>query len=303
MRRARVTVLTALACALAAPAWAQPERGGSPAQRGEQGRQRGEPDRPRGEPRNPRDGFAPDRDAPPGFDGRFMRQRIQDELERSRRDTERYERALRRLDEGDAPPEVWRQMREQRDEHPVIREITDDDRARVIAYLREHAPQMGERLAAAAKDHPRGADFIIGRVLAQLHEIDRLRAEDPEMGEVRESALHVGLQMRQAVMRLHSSRHDGDEAGETEAENTLRGLIGEQFDLDGRARESEIRRLSEELDRMRAEHEQRLAQRDQIIEEQLEKVKNDPHPGGPPGRGPDGDRPGRSRRHAPDDAP
>ena len=294
MRPTRTICAAAMACALVLPAAAPPRRDAPPPGRGEPGDQRDEPGRQR-------DQLAPDGDAPPEFDGRLMRQRVQEELDHSRRQCARLEQALRRLDEGDAPREVWREMREQRDERPVAENITDDDRARVVAYLREHAPEMGERLAAATREHPRGADFIVGRVLAQLREIDRLRSEQPELGEVRERALSVGLRMRQAVMRLHHARQEDDAEATGQAETELRGLIGEQFDLDRRIRGFEIERLGEELARMRAEHEERLAQRDQIVTEQLEQLKNDPRPDGPPD-GPNG-RPGRQRRPGPDDGP
>lgn len=262
---------------LGSVALAQPERGGPPDENRRQMRER-----------------IAERLQESGADRAVMKRRLREEVERTKRTQERMERAIAELDEGAEPREVVRMLRETREERPWSREVSDDDRARALGFLREHAPQMAERLGAVIESGGAMGDRMVARIASELREVDHARARDPEIGAARERALVTGLALRMTHERYRESKRRGDEEAAEKARAELRDLIGTQFDLEARMRGFEIERLRDRVERLQTELDEHAAKRDDVIDKHLERLVR----GGPPD---DGER--RERRERKPESP
>lgn len=163
------------------------------------------------------------------------------------------------------------------------------------------------KIKGAMNDNPAIAGRILDRMEPMVREIKSER--NPEMKALRVRDLTLGFELLGATRAFAEARR-ADPEGEAAktAEATLRGLLGEHFDLRTQMHQQEIVLLERRISQIREDLESQQSGRDSMIERRLESVKRgfrgrgeprrDGEPksdGEPPAdrRDPDGKRPPR----------
>ncbi|MBL4590328.1 MAG: hypothetical protein JKY96_00055, partial [Phycisphaerales bacterium] len=149
-----------------------------------------------------------------------IRHRLQEAIVRGERQLERNREALEKLDNGETPTAVLRNIRRynlrpnrlQQEERKNAREGTDrpDRKSRLVevyAFIGEHIPELNDQLVQMAAVDQRAADQIVMRVLPRIDSVMQSYKNDPELGELKINELRAGLGFVQAI-RLYRSLED-----------------------------------------------------------------------------------------------
>lgn len=225
------------------------------------------------------------------------------------RSLEQVQRALRLLDEG-APPEQIRSAirqaehgRDQAPDRPAARgkrspggkrgpgarrhddhdepafaradrptdELGPDERQAAMEFLREHNPEMAQRLTRAMRENPEEAERALGRILPRLmprvRELRELRERDPELFEFRIREMADGRDVMAATRRVGEARRSGE--GEEEAIAHLREALAGQFEHRLEMKRHEIATLERRMGELREQLERQQDEREQWIQNEL----------------------------------
>ncbi|TVQ60646.1 MAG: hypothetical protein EA378_11205 [Phycisphaerales bacterium] len=191
-----------------------------------------------------------------------VRERLEHRLAQARRLVERLEGAIRQLDEGGEPGEVARGralLDGSRGEPPPragrrgegprseSREVTPED---VAAFLREHLPELTERIEALAAERPQAAVEGLMRVFApQVAAI--LHTPDEAMRDLRTREMVNRYRLMQAGQAVRAARQRRDAEAAREGEARFVELAAEQHTLRREAVELEIRAIERRLGELR----------------------------------------------------
>lgn len=183
--------------------------------------------------------------------------------------------------------------------HPwATRQATPDE---VLAFLREHAPTLAERLGQLREDDPQRAEGMLMRIEPRVSEVLSAQEHDPELGELMARDFTLGIRFIDAARQYMKARATGDSAAVEDAKSALRELAGEQVDLRLARREHELKMLVQRIKSMQDEVEQQRNDREKLIDDMVEQVGQGRFRGGPdgdrPGRGGPPEGPGRRERH------
>ncbi len=226
-----------------------------------------------------------------GQDRAVVRARLQRRLEETRKAEERITQALERLEAG-APVEEVRDIADgpgrggrggrrpggagpedgRRPDGPPPGAGPGVDRARIMGFLREQAPEVADRLEELRARNPEQFERLMGRMGTRVREL--MAERDPRLKAARLA------EFRHVQRVAESSRHLADlirkgapaeEIGKTRGE--LRALLGEQFDLRMERHQAEIGALEERLAKIRREAGDSASRREEIIQKGLERAE------------------------------
>lgn len=228
-----------------------------------------------------------------------IRKRLDDELRRIERDRENLARrekrvrdAMARIDAGERPGAVMREMEEGdgegmrpggRLEGPPpggeVRRapLSPEDRERLVRFLEAEMPDLARRMRGMADQAPGEADRMYGRLAPRVMELMELRHEDPEMAEIRVREFRASLAMVSASRELREAVRTTEEgsAERQRARRTLRAALAETFDAKNDARALEIRRLGERIAELEEELDEQRRNRDRLLDEEVERMESD----------------------------
>jgi len=242
------------------------------------------------------------------FDPAALRARLERRLDQMKREEKNINDALGRLDKGEAPEEIAKGLRPEGrvegrpdlrgngfrgDGRGDLRSKPDggksamqtrpgaeggDDHERVMGQLREHMPQLAERMEAWRKTDPESANRILGRLGPRVREAAELHDRDPEMFALKASEVESGFAVMEATRGVVRARTEGDENGREgrlqEAKEKLRSALGAQFDVRMAVQAKEIEALEQRLVGLRADHESQSSKREHFIEERTQKMSD-----------------------------
>lgn len=206
------------------------------------------------------------------FDGGDLRARLEARLAETRREEAVLQNALEAIDRGEAPPQIVRGlMRDRADRGDDDRqfdpaELTPERREQILAFLRETAPPLAERVERELRENPDQADRIYGRLAPRVIPEIELRERDPEMFEIRMQSMRLDWRIRQAAFRSRNNR-------EGEGHDALLALVRERVDLTIRERALMLDRFEKRIERMRTELDAELARRDEIVAEKVDELE------------------------------
>jgi len=147
--------------------------------------------------------------------------------------------------------------------------ITDEDRAKFMAFLGEEFPEIHERVLEVAPDAANGGaadiDPRLMRRILPLVEMMRLKERDPEMYAIRKELWTTDRQAWELARRVRDAS-DGDRPAAAEE---LHEVLGKQFDLQLRAHQLELDRLEARIVNARREAADQASHRDDLIKERL----------------------------------
>lgn len=250
-----------------------------------------------------RQGEAAGREEPPAASrpaegsARVPRARLERRLQEARRVVERLEQAIERLDAGERPGEVLRDLepggnvRPPRDDAPAgaLRgerapaPVTPEQLRELMAFSREHVPGLARRLAAARESDPGAAERVLTRLAPRLMELRRLRDQEPDLFEIRRRELLAGLALAEAQRKLAEHvRAGAPEEQVNAARADLRAALAEVFDARAAAEVRELHQLRERLAALEAAINARRADRDRALDAQVEEAERSIRAGTPP---------------------
>lgn len=266
--------------------------------------------------RRPEPPPAPPRDAAPDPDA--IKERLARRLEDLDRQQARLREAIARLDRGDAPEDVLRDLEPPRgdgrarrpgpDDGPGERfdgrpdgrpdgrmdgrpegrggpdgwdagqPLTAEGRRWVEEFLAGSMPVMAERVARLREADPQGADRLLMRLAPRLRDAARLKDSDPELFDLRLAEIRVGMDVIDAIRALRHAQEQGQ--GVDQAAAKVREQLIRQQDIRDRMTTHEIRAMAARLDEMKADAEKRKAGSNARIDEMVRRLLERREPGG-----------------------
>lgn len=173
----------------------------------------------------------------------------------------------------------------------------DDSRnpRRVIQSLRERSPKLADRLEDLMRTHPEFGRRIIARTGSRLKEVDQAQDQDAQLVALRTQELENGVDIMDQARRVGdlASRKDADARELSAQREALRGLVIRQFDIRTKIRARQIENLAKGLESAKHELDERIAQREKIIERSMKQIEKGPKKDDPrrPEQGPPGPPP------------
>lgn len=146
--------------------------------------------------------------------------------------------------------------------------LTDEQRANVIAFLKEHDPRMYERFAEFRRERPEFAKRMFERHAHRVLDLMQLKEEDHEAFQTRLRAMQSFGKIREVVT-------DAIAEGTLDSDDTrrkLRELIALRLDVEEARYEREIEELSDRIKQLRAKLEEDRAERRERIDEAVSKI-------------------------------
>ena len=142
--------------------------------------------------------------------------------------------------------------------------FTEEKLKEVMAFAKKHFPEEHERLEALRKESPRQFRRAIRRMWWLYKRVQHL----PEKIQAAAVAKH---RLNIAIFRMHRQIIQTDnQAEKAKLKKQLLDLLGKQFDNDQTIKEYKVKRLAQELAKLKAEIEQRKKDRKKIISKRLE---------------------------------
>jgi len=176
------------------------------------------------------------------------------------------------------------------------RPMSDEMRAGVTDFLREHLPELAVRIDALREIDPEGADRLIARIAPRMRDASRVRQSNPKLFELRLKELQLGITVLEAVKSLRTAQalpaNAPERTGQIErATNLLRERLTEQSAVRNSLLELEIESLAARLDEMRKDLERKRAGGAESVEAITQKIVDMKEPrddaDGPPRRKPE----------------
>lgn len=203
-----------------------------------------------------------------------LRERIESRLAEVRSEEATLEDALAALDDGAPAQEVVRDIFRDRRRDDDRHEITDADltperREAMLAFLRETAPPLADRVERELEENPARSDEIFRRLAPRVLPQIELRERDPELFDLRAKAMRLDWRIRQAAWR---SRF-GEEAERESERRRLESLIAERVDATLEERALMLARFEKRIETMRAELDAERERREQIVAEKIAEIE------------------------------
>ena len=215
-----------------------------------------------------------------------LRERLVDQLERTREREQWLEVQLKRFDSGELP-EREAFERDQPDKHEPFgggqpRQFSDEELLLVVKDLREQVGQPGEggpfRDILASEGAER--DRLLRRLAPRLGRLVELRERSPEQYKVHLNEMRAGMDIARAARNLGMlmAESDADESAIEDAKSDLREAISAGFDAKAAMARQELAEVQERLDSLKQEIADAEAEREERIEKQftaiIKKIKD-----------------------------
>jgi len=137
-----------------------------------------------------------------------------------------------------------------------------------LSLIEETNPEMHARLVELRKNNPERFRRAMTRAAPRLREFARLREHDPEGFELRRQELQISREIFQLLRRVAGAEpNDLTADALQDVQDRLEVLIAQQFEIRIEQGQRHIERLEQRLERLRAEVDDRLERKDQLIDD------------------------------------
>lgn len=150
---------------------------------------------------------------------------------------------------GEAPPESA--------EGPHGPAAGPEDEARVLAFLKENRPEMARHLDGAKRERP-------GEYKKHITELARM-VRNPDMREVFLKTTAAEAKVHKAAEALRGA----EGADKERLSKELEAALGEQFDAKLAQQELQLKKMSEEIGKLKGRIEARRAKKAQMVKKRL----------------------------------
>lgn len=160
--------------------------------------------------------------------------------------------------------------------------LSDEEREAIRAMVAEHFPERMEDFEAATSGDETQQRGRFVRVVSELMRLRELKEKNPQIFELQAAQMRLDFQLRRLAREYRFSR---DDAQREDLSSEIRKLAAEKFDLQGVRMEIEIEQLQAKLDHLQRVIEERFSDRDNAIDEMVERITGGGRFDGPPGKG------------------
>ncbi|MFH0983862.1 MAG: hypothetical protein V2A79_20300 [Planctomycetota bacterium] len=186
--------------------------------------------------------------------------------------------------EGRRPPE--RRLFGQHQPRPTYESLPEEEKLRLEDFMRRHFPERFEELGRQDEETPEAFIRQVDRLLPQMLRLMRLEQESPETFPLVVEEFRISMEIR--ALASHVSRERGGKRDENRVRE-LRRLLMRRFDLRQQIHRIEVRRLEDRLAQARERLDRHAAEKEELINRELEETL------APPRAGPKKDRPPQER--------
>lgn len=148
--------------------------------------------------------------------------------------------------------------------------LTDADRSRIVEFLRQHDPEMLERIEVFRREHPERFEQMMEARAPRILELMQERLESPETYEIKVSLMRLEGSIHK-VLRPAWGRPEGISA---EEETAVRDLLTKQAELGVKLLQVEIDQLSERMHQLERELNERSVMIEHVVEDRLERLRS-----------------------------
>lgn len=145
----------------------------------------------------------------------------------------------------------------------------------VRSFIRRHLPQLSERIELAGEDNPEAAERMLRRMAPRFGDIIERERDDPAFARMRVEEMRIGMEIVEQSRTLR--RLDDERAAPErveEARSSLRQLLGRQLDLREKLETHRLSQMEREIAEARAGLRERAGRREQILDQNFERVLN-----------------------------
>lgn len=148
--------------------------------------------------------------------------------------------------------------------------LTDADRSRILEFLREHDPEMLERIEVFRREHPERFEQMMEARAPRILELMQERTNSPETYEIKVSLMRLEGSIHR-VLRPAWGRSEGISA---EEEAAVRDLLTKQAELGVKLLQVEIDQLGERVHQLERELNERSGMIERVVEDRLERLRS-----------------------------
>jgi len=145
---------------------------------------------------------------------------------------------------------------------PIFQELTDEQVAEVLAFVREKMPWRYEDLKRLSKSQPEAFRHTCRRLRFEIAQLNRLKKTDHEAYE---AALEERRLKERATELAKSVREAKTEEQRRQRTDDLHDVARRLFDAEMKAREAQMRELEKRMGQFRRNLRERAEQRDAIV--------------------------------------
>lgn len=145
------------------------------------------------------------------------------------------------------------------------RQLTDEQKAKAIAFAKTHSPELYASLMTAKESKPEEYRRMVRGVYHRYQSLMHLPTETREM-HIRYGKLRT--QVYQTTKKYHAATTDADRQ---QCKDALQKLLADAFDTQQSMRVHKLEQMEKQLAALREELKDNKANRDKILAERLER--------------------------------
>jgi len=151
----------------------------------------------------------------------------------------------------------------------VLPDLTPEDEAFALEYLQESEPQKAFNLLSIRESNPAYYRKLISRYAYEIKALNRLKETDPEKYDRLVSEKRMDRESRMLANKYRSTEDVEEKA---QIKNNLESLLKKIFDERQLNRRDEIGRLEKRLTELKRINQERLENKEKIINLRIEKL-------------------------------
>jgi hypothetical protein len=237
----------------------------------------------------PREQGADSREMPvePGLAKKFLERRLEETTKRE----EHLKALLARLDKGESPTDVAKDLADhqggrdaarhdsaagaQHNDRPARGKVTPEDREHILKFLHENSPELSARFDKLIKSDPEAADRVLGHMVGRVRDAEAVKESNPALFRLRVQEMEGGAAVVDAMRAFREAKNatPADATRLSQATTQLRVALARQFDLRLSLQENEIEGLTKRLTDLKTDLDKKRSTREEQIDTMLTKVK------------------------------
>jgi hypothetical protein len=160
-----------------------------------------------------------------------------------------------------------------RHRRPTYERLPEELRDQVDDFIEQYFPEQFQKLYGLDEESQDAFDRRVNRMLPRMMRLMRLEQDDPDTFHLRVQELRISMKIRALARRIADGR--GDDGAE-ELKVKLRKHLEKRFDLRHKIHRIEVQRLERRLATARDRLDRRKAEKEEIIDEELQEILTSP---------------------------
>ncbi len=150
---------------------------------------------------------------------------------------------------------------------PMRTPVSAEDREKAMAWLKENEPTRLERLGELKQQRPDEYERAVTQIAMEVRDLLAMKQNDPKRYERRMSQRKLDYRANELAEKIRGAGENQDTTAERKE---LKDVLGKLFDLREEDREQELKRLADELTRLKETMAKRRESKDKLVERRME---------------------------------